>query len=114
MSQQAANIVEHPWMTRNMKVGDFAKVNLNGECPWAEVLEMTPEGFRGRINNKLLPEYSEFEQAQWTKEVFGSVEPLEHLHSYKQDDELLFIEGAGHWEGQWVPAECLEQTGAAT
>ena len=111
MKQQPANAVEHPRMTRDMEVGDFAKVHLLGESPWAEVIELTEDGFKGRINNVLFAEMSETDQARFNKQHFGTVSPLPVLHDYRRNDEVLFIEGAGHWKGQWVPSDCPEQTG---
>ena len=53
-----------------MKVGDSMKVVLPGESPWAEVVEVFPDGrWLGRIDNHL---------------VCGD------MHDYCKDDLVLF------------------------
>lgn len=94
----------------NVEPGDSVKVHLLGESPWAECLEITKDGFRGRIDNRLFHEMSEFEQARFTNRHLGTVEKLLKRHVYKLNDEVDFVEGAGEWHGQWVPAENEDQT----
>jgi len=74
-----------------LKVNEYIKVHVPGATPWAEILEITNEGFIGRIANKLFHEWSEFEQAKMLKNWFGNVEKLPKLNDYKQDDYVLFV-----------------------
>lgn len=73
-----------------MQVGQRVKVSLPGESPWAEVVEITDRGFKGRVDNKLLREYSEIEKAAFSKKFFGTVQKLPELHDYKYNDILEF------------------------
>lgn len=76
-------------------IGGFVKVFLPGESPWTEVIILTADGFMGRIDNKLLNEYSEFEQASFSKTNFGTVSLLPILHTYKRNDVVEFA-----WEDE--------------
>jgi len=82
-------------------IGDTIKVLLPGERPWAKIIGETDEMVQARIINKLFREFSEHEQAQFTKREFGEIEPLPELHSFKQGDEIWFELGE---HGDWVPA----------
>lgn len=84
----------------DVKVGEFVKVWLPGETPWAEVIASGPGIFKGRIANKLFNEYSEEEQRQFTGQHFGTAAPLPRLHSHKEGDELWFEPGDMN---TWVP-----------
>ncbi len=78
---------------------DYEKVHLPGENPYVEVLERTDTMIKGRIANKLFPEYSGDEQAEFTGQHFGTAEPLPALHSFKRGDEVWFERGEfGEWE----------------
>lgn len=94
-------MAEH--ITPAIKIGDSLKVFLPGESPWAEVLEICGPFMRGRIDNKLFSEYSEFGRAKFTSDKFDSVEPLPKLHDFKKDDEIWF-ERAGE-PSAWQPID---------
>ncbi len=81
----------------------YVKVLLPGERPWIEFLDRSQDRIKGRITNKLWPEFSEHEQAQVMNRDFGTVEKLPVLHNYKKGDELWFEQGTGNREGWWVP-----------
>lgn len=89
-----------------MQTGDYVKVSLPGETPWAEVLAVEPGGFVGRIANKLFTEYSDQDRQAWCGEEFGiaAAEPLPRLHDFKQDQVVTFERG-GHMGREWVPAQ---------
>lgn len=78
-------------MSEKPNIGEYAKVYLPGESPWAMVLEHTEKGFMGRIDNNLFGSMDDFTRARFTKEHFDSVEPLPRLHNYKRGDIVHFI-----------------------
>ena len=86
------------------KIGEHAKVYLPGESPWAECVEILPDGtWIGRIDNTL------FAESQKLREDFarqeGQPEALPSLHNFKKDDLVTFtLERGDNWEC-WVPAE---------
>lgn len=86
-------------------VGEIIKVLLPGETPWVEIIEELGNKFKGQILNKLLHEFSDHEQAQFTKRWFGTVQQLPQLHTFKKGDEVWFREGTDDRDGWWVPAE---------
>lgn len=90
--------------TKTYKVGDQTKIFLKGESPWGTVVEtddLNPnEKVKVRIDNKLFPEYSEHEKAQFTKGQFGTVEPLKDHHGKKKGDEVWCKRGE---YGEWIP-----------
>lgn len=72
-------------------VGEHAKVYLPGESPWAIVLEHTPKGFIGKIDNHLFAEKDEFTRNNIFKSWFGKGGGAKRLHSYKYGDVVHFI-----------------------
>lgn len=81
-------------------IGETIKVYLPGESPWAEITAEEDGRVKARILNKLFHEFSEHEQARWLGDHFGTVKPLERLHSYKQGDELWFTKDE---HNNWIP-----------
>lgn len=86
-------------------VGETIKVLLPGETPWVEVIEELGNKFKGQILNKLLHEFSEHEQAQFTKRWLGTVQQLPQLHVFKKGDQVWFEEGTDECDGCWIPVE---------
>jgi len=90
-----------------IKIGDQIRVNLAGETPYAEVLEIHNNGFIGKISNKLFGEYSEFEKAKFMGDAFGSTLQPKVLHAFRKDDVVKFMpyihvfDGEGFFE--WRP-----------
>lgn len=77
---------------KNVKIGNYIKVLLPGENAWVEIIKIISNyEFIGRINCKLLHEYSEFEQAKLTKSWYGEIRKLPKVHNYKQGDIIHFI-----------------------
>lgn len=71
-------------------VGGHVKVQLKGEAPWVEILEIHDNGLTGRIDNKTFAERSDFERAQFMKAEWGKGEILPKLHDYKFNDVVRF------------------------
>lgn len=90
------------------EVGEYIKVWLPGETPWAECVSLNPDGsWQGRIANHLFAQRSEFERTKIAREWFpGSpAKPLPSLHVYKQDQVVTWFwhdDGTG---ARWMPAE---------
>ena len=87
--------------------GQFAKVFLPGESPWAECEFVNADGtWLGRIANRLFAQMTDAERDAAIAPTFGSGgRPLPRLHSYKQDDLVLFrLETTPEYE-IWVPSE---------
>ena len=89
-----------------IKVNDLIEVWLPVVWPWVKVIEITDNGFKGRIDNKLYQEHSEHEKAQFMKKNFGSVAPVPKLHDYKYNDIIPFV--VSPMDGRWMPEELLE------
>lgn len=87
-----------------MKIGDDVKVLLPGESPWVVVEAIIPDGFVGRINNKLFREYSEFEKAQWINNTWDTAIKLPELHPYSRGDLVCFTKFVGPEYEAWAPA----------
>ena len=89
-------------MTKHMipKIGDFVKVWLPGESPWAECVAVDGDTWHGRIDNLLFAQDAELRK-KFTQEHFGRGDPLPSLHDYKQDQIIRF----GLKEGVWQPVE---------
>jgi len=73
-----------------MKIGEYVKVHLPGEWPWAKVTKITKDGFKGKIANTLVAEGCEFERRRISKHLFGTAEPMPVLHNYKLGDTVNF------------------------
>lgn len=74
----------------DMSIGQFVKVFLPGESPWAEVVRFLPDGrWLGRIVNHLVSSDHEFSR-QCSREWFGVDTPLPQLHDFKLDDLIIF------------------------
>ncbi len=71
-------------------IGEHLKVNLRGETPWAEVIEVHDDGFTGKIANKLFREFSEFEKAKFMNTHFDDVKKIPELHKYSYGDVVRF------------------------
>jgi len=88
-----------------MEVGEVVKIFLKGERPWGTIVEVGGDKIKVRIDNKLFPEYSEHEQAQFLNREFGTVEPLTDKHGKKKGDEVWCERGVFNdwvhvdWEG---------------
>ncbi len=87
-------------MNDNIKIGADIKVHLRGESPWVIVTKIDGQKMKGKINNTLFHEMSEFEQASFMKDNFNTVEHLENLHGLKRGDEIWFE--LDEYD-QWVP-----------
>lgn len=87
--------------------GAFAKVSLPGETPWAECVKVNEDGtWLGRIANHLFAEMTDAERDAVIAPTFGrGGAPLPRLHSYKQDDLVLWRKEPGDGFARWVPAE---------
>ena len=79
-------------MSDRAKVGEYYKVCLPGETPWAECLAVHPDGsWEGRIDNELVGSMSEADRALVSAEMFpGQSTPLPSLHHFKQNDVVRF------------------------
>lgn len=86
-------------------VGEYYKVNLPGETPWAECLAVhEDETWGGRIANRLFAEMAGSERdAIWPAPP--GEEALPSLHNYQQDMVVRFlrIERSGFMI--WVPVD---------
>lgn len=95
-------------MKPEIKQGEYYKVRLPGETPWAECLAILPDGsWEGRIDNNLIGSMSEAERAAVSAEMFsGQSTPLPSLHNFKQNDVVRFSwqHVADNYYG-WLPAE---------
>ena len=90
-----------------MEIGQFIKVRLPGETPWAKVQAITESGVTARIDNELVAELCEFQRAQLGKRFFGNGKPLPVLHNYKYNDVVEFVQN----EEAWEPKELMEGEG---
>lgn len=87
------------------KVGESLKVWLPGESPWAECTAIYPDGsWDGRINNKLIAEYSDTERARFFKDSFGTTRSPPKLHDFKQGQVVRFARQIEDEIELWVPA----------
>lgn len=92
----------------SIMVGEFYKVRLPGESPWAECKAVHPDGsWEGRIDNELVGSMTEAERAVVSAEMFpGQATPLPSLHNFKFNDVVRFS-----WQNLvddyygWLPAE---------
>ena len=94
-----------------LEIGEFVKVHLPGESPWAEVVTITDSGFIGRIDNKLFHEMSEIEQARFNKDQFGTVKPLPQLHKHCENDLVEFVRNEEHGIWQAIAAHLEAEKG---
>ena len=87
-----------------MNPGEFYKVVLPGETPWAQVVAVREDGtWEGRIDNKLVGSLPEAERAELSRLWFNSNEPLPSLHNYKQHDVVRL--GWSEKDRGYVPLE---------
>lgn len=79
-------------MSEKLKVGDFYKVALPGETPWAECMAVFVDGsWAGRIDNKLIGSGSDEDRLAVAQQFFpGAKEPLEKLHDYRENELVRF------------------------
>lgn len=79
-------------------IGEYKKILLPGETPWAECVAIEPDGsWHGRIANKLFTEYDD----RTRDEIAGfgpQIDPLPRLHNFKQDDVVRLV-----WRGHLDP-----------
>lgn len=87
-------------------VGEFYKVFLPGESPWAECVAVHPDGtWEGRIDNTLIGSMSEADRLKVGKAMFdGATTPLPSLHGFKRNDVVRFKRSDDEFK-VWVPAE---------
>lgn len=87
--------------------GEYAKVFLPGESPWAECVRVNEDGtWLGRISNKLFHEMSEADRRAFLGEHFKKDGPLPpKLHNFTQNEMVLFGVEHGNGYSVWVPAE---------
>lgn len=90
-----------------MKEGDFVKVHLPGESPWAICRHVYNDGtFEGEINNKLVGEASEEERVEIGERLApGTGWVPQKLHGYRCGQVVRFKLEVGQDYSIWVPAE---------
>ena len=81
-----------------MDIGDSVKVWLPGETPWVEVIVISDQLMKGRIDNVLFHDYPRELQDEFMLDncINGAVLPK--LHDYKLNDELWFERRDDCWQ----------------
>lgn len=77
-----------------MKIGDSVKVHLGGESPWATVIDLSPNRFKGKIDNVLFNDYDDQDKADFANQ-HGFVPEINHDLHY--EDEVWFYTENGMW-----------------
>jgi hypothetical protein len=82
------------------KIGQFVKVLLPGERPWAECVAVSTNGtWRGRIDNIVQGDKTDTDRALMAVAWFGpGTPPLPKLHDHKYNDVLTFKAVEDAWQ----------------
>ncbi len=97
-----------PGELKEPEVGQWIKVHLPGESPWAECLAVHADGtWEGRIDNHLVGSASEAKRREVAQHFFpdAPAEPLPSLHSFELNDVVRFKREIANDYEIWVPGE---------